>query len=389
MGQHNRVIAARVAAIPPFYVMEIVRRAKALEAQGRDVIHLEVGEPDFPTPADVTTAAMQALAAGETRYTESQGLPALRQAIAGYYRDRHGLLVDPARIQVTAGASGALLLAAAVTLDPGERLLMADPGYPCNPWFAQAVGAGVHRLPTTAATAFHPTVDQLAALATPADRALILAHPANPTGLAVPDGRLGALLNWCRATDRIAILDEIYLDLVFTETVRSSLHQGSDHWVIGSFSKTFNMTGWRLGWAVIPEGAVEAATKLAQHLYISPPTLAQFAALGCFTAATTALVAARRQELADRRDRLVPRLRALGFEVPVTPDGAFYVFADAKAWTQDSRAWCLEVLEQTGVALTPGSDFSASLPPTWVRFAYTQPIARLDEALDRLERLVG
>lgn len=388
MGVQSRQNARRVAAIPPFYVMEIVRRAQHLEATGRDVIHLEVGEPDFPTPPDVVSAAEAAMRAGHTRYTESQGILALRKAIAAQYHERHGVCVDPGRIQLTAGASGALLLAASVCLDPGDGLLMADPGYPCNPWFAKTVGAEVHRLTTTAASAFHPTRAQCAAEATAKDRALLLAHPANPTGLSVPQQTLQDLLAWSEETGRAAIVDEIYGELVFTQTHRSSLVYGDTHWVIGSFSKTFNMTGWRLGWVIVPEASVDAATKLAQHLFISPPSVAQYAALGCFTPDTSALVKARHAELADRRDRLVPALQALGFDIPAVPEGAFYVFADARRWTDDSRAWCLQVLEDAGVAMTPGIDFSDRLAPTWVRIAYTQPWPRLEEALARLsERL--
>lgn len=388
MGAQSRENARRVAGIPPFYVMDIVRRAQQLEAAGRDVIHLEVGEPDFATPPDVLRAAASAMQAGRTRYTDSQGILALRQAIAEHYLKRHGVGVDPERIQLTTGASGALLLAAAVSLDPGDGLLMADPGYPCNPWFARTVGAEVHRLSTSAATAFHPTRDQCVAEATPKDRALLLAHPANPTGLSVPGATLKDLLRWSEDTGRTAIVDEIYGDLVFTPNHRSSLVWGSSHWVIGSFSKTFNMTGWRLGWAIVPEHAVDAASRLAQHLFISPPSVAQYAALGCFTPDTDALVMARRAELMDRRDRLVPALKALGFEIPAVPDGAFYVFADARQWTHDSRAWCLRILEDCGVAMTPGIDFSDRLAPTWVRIAYTQPWPRLDAALARLSEML-
>ena len=384
MGDKTPAISRRVAEIPPFYVMDIVRRAQRLEAAGRDVIHLEVGEPDFATPPDVLAAGTAALAMGRTRYTESQGLPELRQAIARRYHETQGVQVDPDRIQVTAGASGALLLATAVSLDPGEGLLMADPGYPCNPWFAKTVGASAHRLTTTVATAFHPTRMQCEAEATEHDRALLLAHPANPTGLAVPSSALVEMLAWCTETQRTAIVDEIYFDLLFNPGHPGSLHFGSAHWVIGSFSKTFNMTGWRLGWAIVPEGAVEATTKLAQHLFISPPSVAQYAALGCFTEDTARLVRQRRAELAARRDQLVPALKALGFAVPVFPDGAFYVFADACRRTSDSRAWCLEILDATGVAMTPGVDFSDRLSPTWIRIAYTQPWDRLEDALNRL-----
>lgn len=375
-------LAGRVQAIPPFHVMEVVREAQRLEALGTDVIHLEVGEPDFLSPEPVVARAMDALESGRTRYTDARGIEPLRQAISEWYAAQ-GMTVPAERIQITQGASAALLLALAVTTNPGQGVLMADPAYPCNPRFIETVGGAVHWLKTDASTAFHPTRGQLEAEACPSDCALMLAHPANPTGMAVPHDDLAAMLGWCRDTGRHAIVDEIYSNLSFNG-MQSSLSISDQHFVAGSFSKYFNMTGWRLGWLVVPEYALDAAQKLAQHLFICAPSFAQEAAVACFDAPVLALAESRRRELEARRDMLIPALRGLGFEIATVPDGAFYLFVDAHKLTHDAQEFCLDLIRETGVAVTPGIDFSASLPPTWLRIAYTQPIARLHEAVQRI-----
>lgn len=375
-------LAARVQEIPPFYVMEVVREAQRLESMGVDVIHLEVGEPDFPTPEPVVQRASTALELGRTRYTDARGIRALRDAISSWYAGQ-GLDVPADRIQITQGASAALLLAAAVTTNPGEGVLMADPAYPCNPRFIETVGGEVHWIKTSAATGFQPTRAMLEAVARTSDRALMLAHPANPTGMAVPASDLSEMLAWCRETGRHAIVDEIYLNLSFNP-LKSSLVSSDSHFVAGSFSKYFNMTGWRLGWLVVPEYALTATQKLAQHLFICAPSFAQDAAIACFQEDVLSVAESHRLELLARRDMLIPALRALGFQVALVPDGAFYLFVDASALTDDAQSFCIDLIRQTGVALTPGIDFSATLPPTWIRIAYTQPIDRLHEAVTRI-----
>lgn len=375
-------LAHRVTAIPPFYVMEVVREAQALEAVGMDVIHLEIGEPDFATPTAVIRAAQDALLRGQTRYTDARGIAPLREAIAAWYATQ-GATVPAERIQITQGASAALLLAAAVTVNPGEQVLMADPSYPCNPRFVEAVGGQVHGVPTDASTRFQPTVEALEAVATPADRLLMLAHPANPTGMAVPGEALASMVSWCEQSGRHLLVDEIYLNLAFSP-MQSSLLVSDRHFVAGSFSKYFNMTGWRLGWLVIPEHALEATQKLAQHLFICASSIAQEAALACFTPDVLAEADARCETLKARRDMLVPALESLGFKIAAIPDGAFYIFADASALTADASQFCLELIRHTGVAMTPGIDFSSRLPNHWVRIAYTQPIERLQDAIERI-----
>ncbi len=382
-----RPLADRLQTIPPFHVMEVVRIAEELESQGVDVIHLEVGEPDFPTSSSVIKRACTALEAGKTRYTDSRGIERLRDAISVWYQS-YGLDVPARRIQITVGASAGLLLAVAATTNPRDRVLMADPAYPCNPRFVEAVGGEVHWITTDVTTLFQPTCKVLEAKATASDRTLMLAHPANPTGQAVPRAELERMIHWCLATHRHLIVDEIYQSLAFNDTLGSSLAMSDQHFVAGSFSKYFNMTGWRLGWLVIPEYALEATQRLAQHLFICAPSFAQEAALACFESEALQEAETHRRELKARRDLLIPRLEAMGFKIATEPDGAFYVFVDASDITSDSQQFCSDLIRETGVAITPGIDFSHVLPPTWIRIAYTQPADRLLEALDRMARFI-
>jgi len=387
-GNNQRKLAQRVQEIPPFHVMEVVRVAQILAARGVDIIHLEVGEPDFSSPELVVSAAKDALDRGQTRYTDARGTAPLRQAIADWYA-KTGIYVPPERIQLTQGASGALLLALAVTTNPGDQVLLADPSYPCNPRFIEAVGGRVHWLETEFDTGFQPTLAHLAREAGPCDTNLMLAHPANPTGMAVPPDALRSIVDWCNSSGRHLVVDEIYHSLMFKLGQNSSLAYGDQHFVVGSFSKYFNMTGWRLGWLVVPEFALAATQKLAQHLFICPSSIAQSAAVACFDSSVLEEAETRRSELKVRRDMLVPGLQRLGFKVACVPDGAFYVFADAVALTDDAQAFCIDLIKKTGVALTPGIDFSSRLPASWLRIAYTQPVTRLEEALLRIERYLN
>ncbi|MEC8694479.1 MAG: aminotransferase class I/II-fold pyridoxal phosphate-dependent enzyme [Pseudomonadota bacterium] len=383
-----RPLADRLQTIPPFRVMEVVRIAEELESRGVDVIHLEVGEPDFPTSSSVIERACTALETGKTRYTDSRGVERLRDALSVWYQS-HGLEVPARRIQITMGASAGLLLASAATTNPGDGVLMADPAYPCNPRFVEAVGGEVHWITTDVTTRFQPTCKVLEAEAAARDRTLMLAHPANPTGQAVPRAELEQMIHWCLTTHRHLIVDEIYQSLAFNDALRSSLTISDQHFVVGSFSKYFNMTGWRLGWLVIPEYALEATQRLAQHLFICAPSFAQEAALACFESEALQEAEVHRRELKARRDLLIPRLEAMGFQIAAEPDGAFYVFVDASDITSESQQFCADLIRKTGVAITPGIDFSHSLPPTWLRIAYTQPADRLLEALDRMAHFIN
>ena len=380
-------VAARMADIAPFHVMDILARARALEAQGHDIIHLEIGEPDFPTPAPIVEAGVAALRAGHTHYTGALGLPELRRAIAGFYAQRWNATINPARVIVTPGASGALLLALGLLAGPGDEVLMADPGYPCNRHFVSFCEARSVAVPVGAATAYQLTLDLIERHATPATRAVLIASPSNPTGTLIEHAEMSRIHEWCRANKVALIVDEIYLALTYDGEEHSAA-AWNDVFVVNSFSKYFLMTGWRLGWLVAPAWAVDGLERLAQNLYLAAPTPAQHAALAAFSAEALAILDARKAELKARRDFLLPALRGLGFELPVTPQGAFYLYADCRRHTQDSFQFARNLLDSVGVAITPGLDFGHHQPGHFVRFAYTQPLNRLAEAIARISRFL-
>jgi aspartate/methionine/tyrosine aminotransferase len=377
-------LAGRVDLIEPFHVMELVKRARELERQGRSIIHLSIGEPDFTAPPDVVAALQAAAEAGATGYTGALGLLELRQAIAEHYRTEFGLEVDPGRIVVTAGASAALLLACCALVNAGDRVLLGDPTYPCNRHFVSAFDGIAQGVPVDASTRF-----QLDAAAVEANwkddvRGVLLASPANPTGTSVPFDELGRLIDVVRRRGGFSIVDEIYLGLHYDGRARSALEHGDDIVVLSSFSKFFCMTGWRLGWLVVPPQWVSAFEKLAQNLFICASTLSQRAALACFTPASMAEFHRRREQFRARRDYIVPALRELGLDVPVTPDGAFYVYIDCSRWSDDSERFAIELLEQAGVSLVPGMDFGSHAPKRYLRLSYATSLEQLHEAIERM-----
>ncbi|WP_324780571.1 pyridoxal phosphate-dependent aminotransferase [Thiobacillus sedimenti] len=380
-------VAARMDDIAPFHVMDILARAQAMEAAGRDIIHLEIGEPDFVTPAPVVEAGVAALRAGHTHYTGALGLPALREAIARFHATRWQATVDPAQVVVTPGASGALLLALGLLSGPGDEVLMADPGYPCNRHFARFCEARPVSVPVDAATGFQLTLDLIDRHATPATRAVLVASPSNPTGTAIAPGELERIHAWCAARGIALIVDEIYLALTYDGGEHTAA-RWDDVFVVNSFSKYFLMTGWRLGWLVAPRWAMPALERLAQNLFLAAPTPAQHAALAAFAPSALALFEACKAELRTRRDFLLPALRDRGFAIPVTPHGAFYVYAECSRFTSDSQDFARRLLEQAGVAVTPGIDFGRHGGDRHVRFAYTQPLPRLAEAMNRLDQFL-
>jgi aspartate/methionine/tyrosine aminotransferase len=361
-------LAARMAGIAPFHVMDILARAQALEAAGRDIIHLEIGEPDFATPAPIVEAGVAALRAGHTHYTGALGLPALREAIAGFYATSWQVTVDPARVVVTPGASGALLLALGLLAGPGDEVLMADPGYPCNRHFARFCDAHAVSVPVDADSGFQLTLESIERHATPATRAVLIASPANPTGTSISSGELARIHDWCAAKGVALIVDEIYLALTYDGSEHSAA-RWDDVFVVNSFSKYFQMTGWRLGWLVAPAWALPDLERLVQNLFLAAPTPAQYAALAAFSPATLDELEARKAELRDRRDFLLPALRQRGFAIPIQPHGAFYLYADCSAHTDDSFHFAQALLEQAGVAVTPGLDFGQHQPPRYLRIA--------------------
>ena len=379
-------IARRMSEIEPFHVMELMAKAKALEAQGRDIVHMEVGEPDFPTPQPVIDAAQRFIAGGQVHYTHALGLPQLREAIARFYQDRYRVSVPPERIIVTAGASGALLLALGILIDRDDEVLLADPGYPCNRHFVRALEGHAIPLPVDAVTAYQPTAEQVAEHWSPRTRALLVATPANPTGTLIDLPRLAALREVVDKHGGSLLVDEIYHGLTYGFDAGTALTLGDDVFVINSFSKYFGMTGWRLGWLVAPPGYVRDIEKLAQNLFISPSAPAQFAALAAFEPVTIEILESRRGEFRRRRDTLLPGLRSLGFEIPTEPQGAFYVYADSSRLAVDSFALAEQLIGEAGVAATPGLDFGRFGPERHMRFAYTVASERIEEGLRRMER---
>jgi len=373
--------------IAPFHVMDILARAQALEAAGRDIIHLEIGEPDFATPKPIVEAGIAALRAGHTHYTGALGLTALREAIADFYATRWKATVDPAHIVVTPGASGALLLALGLLAGPGDEVLMADPGYPCNRHFARFCGARAVTVAVEADSGFQLTLELIERHATPATRAILIASPSNPTGTAISPDELARIHAWCVARGVALIVDEIYLGLTYDGSEHSAA-RWDDVFVVNSFSKYFLMTGWRLGWLLAPAWAMPDLERLAQNLFLAAPTPAQHAALAAFSPDTLVELEARKTELRVRRDFLLPALRERGFAIPTQPQGAFYLYADCSAHTRDSFSFAQALLEQVGVAVTPGLDFGQNRPQRYLRIAYTQPLPRLIEAIARLDRFL-
>jgi aspartate/methionine/tyrosine aminotransferase len=377
-----------MADIEPFHVMELMAKAKALEAQGRNIVHMEVGEPDFPTPQPIVEAAQRFIATGNVHYTHALGLPQLREAIGGFYQDRYGVAVEPERIIVTAGASGALLLALGVLIDPDDEVLMADPGYPCNRHFVRAFEGRARPIPVNAATAYQPTADLVAAHWTSRSRALLVATPSNPTGTSIELPQLAALHQTVARLGGTLLVDEIYHGLTYGFNAKTSLGLGDDLFVINSFSKYFGMTGWRLGWLVAPRRYVREIEKLAQNLFISPSAPAQYAALAAFGRDTIEILEARREEFRLRRDTLLPGLRALGFTIATEPSGAFYVYADSSQHADDSFAFADRLVSEAGVAATPGRDFGCNAPERHMRFAYTTSKERIEEGLRRMGKFL-
>ena len=377
-----------MAHIAPFEVMEVLARAQAMQAAGRDVIHLEVGEPAFPTPQPLVAAARRALADHPMGYTSALGLEPLREQISAHYRDRFGVDVAPERIVVTAGSSAALLMALGALVDPGDRVLMGDPGYPCNRHFVSALDGEPVLIPTGPKTAYQVTAGLLAEAWEPGARAVIAASPSNPTGTRISLMEWSAIAALCRARGAALIADEIYQGLTYDREPETVLSVADDVFVVNSFSKYFQMTGWRLGWLVVPDGWTREIERLAQNLFICPPTPAQYAALAAFRPETIEILEERRAELAGRREMLVDALPGIGFAVRVRPDGAFYVYCDVSGVCDDSFELCGRIIEATGVAITPGRDFGVAAPAHHVRIAYTQPVARLEEAVDRIGGLL-
>ncbi|MDH5766301.1 MAG: pyridoxal phosphate-dependent aminotransferase [Gammaproteobacteria bacterium] len=381
-------LAKRMNDIRPFYVMDLLARARELEAAGRSIIHLEVGEPDFSTPETILNVAHDALDKKQMHYTSAIGLIELRQKIADYYLSRFKVTVPVEQIIITPGASGALQLALSVLINPGDEVLMTDPGYPCNRHFVRLLDGKSISIPVTAETSFQLSVDSINQYWSDKTVAAMVASPANPTGTIIERDDMQAMINIIGQKKGVLLIDEIYQGLSYEAEDYTSLELTRNAFVINSFSKYFGMTGWRLGWMVVPEAYVDAVDRLAQNIFLASPTLSQYAAIEAFSDKTLAILEQRREEFQRRRDYLLPALQAAGFEVAVKPRGAFYIYANCSAFTDDSFTFVNQLLEEAGVAITPGIDFGEFEAGKHVRFAYTRPVPVLEEAVSRLKEFI-
>jgi len=380
-------LAARMAAIEPFHVMEVQRRAFELEAAGRRIIHMEIGQPDFSAPQPVVQAAIAALGREPMGYTDALGLRALRECIAQYYADRHGVNVSPERIVITAGASGAFLIALGALVDPGDEVLMPDPCYPCNRHFVRMFEGVARTLPVEASGHYQLSAADVRRAWGARTRGVALATPSNPTGTTVAVDSLREILTEVERRRGFVLVDEIYHGLCYDGPSHpTALELSPDLFIVNSFSKYFCMTGWRLGWLVAPADHVRALERLAQNAFICVSAPAQHAALAAFGPETMEVLEARRAEFQRRRDFLVPALRALGYSVPLMPEGAFYVYAGCERFTDDCEDFVLRLLEETGVAITPGIDFGTHRARAHVRFAYTRSLPDLEEGVERMAK---
>jgi aspartate/methionine/tyrosine aminotransferase len=392
-------ISQRAQAIEPFYVMEVAKAAahlaKDVAHSGAPMVFLNIGEPDFTAPPLVQQAAACAVHDGLTQYTPALGLMPLRERISDWYATRWGARVPASRIVVTAGASAALHLACMALIDTGDEILMPDPSYPCNRHFVSAAGGKAVLLPTTAAERFQLTAEKVAAAWSERTRGVLLASPSNPTGTSIHPDELRRIHQVVQARGGITMVDEIYLPLSFdTQYGQTALAMDDSVISLNSFSKYFNMTGWRLGWMVVPEKLVPTIERLAQNLFICPSTIAQHAALACFEPESIATYEQRRHAFKERRDYFIPALNDLGLNVPVMPDGAFYAWADcsaacAKLGVNGSWDFAFEVMNRAHVAVTPGRDFGNAETANFIRFSTASSMAQLHTAVSRLRALLA
>ena len=392
-------ISTRAGRIEPFYVMEVAKAASELAREvahsSRPMIFLNIGEPDFTAPAAVQEAAAKAIRDGVTQYTQATGLMALRERISQWYADRFGAQVPARRIVITAGASAALQLACLALVDAGDEVLMPDPSYPCNRHFVSAAEGNAVLIPTTAAERYQLSADKVREAWTPRTRGVLLASPSNPTGTSIHPDELRRIHEVVKQHDGITLVDEIYLGLSYDDTYGHTGLSIDDQLIsINSFSKYFNMTGWRLGWLVVPDALVPVVERLAQNLFICASTVAQHAALACFEPDSLAEYERRRAEFKARRDYFIPALESVGLQVPVKPDGAFYAWADCREWCQrlgvkDSWDLAYALMRESHLALTPGRDFGTAETADFLRFSTASSMAHLQESIARLKALAG
>jgi len=375
-------ISQRAQKISPFYVMELLEKARAMEKAGEDIVHMEVGEPGFPTPSFVKKEALQAIVDDRTFYTHSLGIPELRAKVAEHYLKTQHVDVPAERIIITNGTSGAFLLLFGALLERGSVLALSDPGYPCYKNIALFVDADILQVPVSEDSRFEITAEHLEGAEKPPD-VLVLANPSNPTGVIYRDETLSSLYEYLSSRGSLFVVDEIYSGLSYDKKPKTALAISDSIIVINGFSKTYAMAGFRLGWMVVPEDLVRPLQKCAQNVFISPPSISQYAALSAFD--SSGEIDNMRKAYEDRRDFVVPRLKNLGFSVPIYPDGAFYVYAGIEKWGLDSMDFVERALTEARVAITPGYDFGAFRAGSHVRFSYADNLERLKMGCDRLE----
>jgi aspartate/methionine/tyrosine aminotransferase len=381
--------AERLDHIEPFHVMRIITRAMELQSSGVDVVNLAVGEPDFPTPKLVVEAGLRALREDRMKYLPALGSDELRDAISKWYRDRYNIEVPANRVAITTGSSAALLLTMGVLVSPGDEILMADPGYPANRHFVSAMNGRAILIPVGPETNYQLTAGVVAKYWTDRTVGVMVASPSNPTGTSIKQDTLRDIHRVVQAKQGTLIVDEIYHGITFGVDACSSLEFADDIFVINSFSKYFAMTGWRLGWAVIPDGFIDSFEKLAQNLFISSPDLAQRAALASFHPDSIRECEAHRANYQEHRDFLLAELRDIGFKVPVEPTGAIYIYADCSKFSNDSFKLCEDLIENAGVAVAPGLDFGVYRANEHIRFSYPKPIPVLAEGVRRIRAHLG
>jgi len=379
----------RMKEINPFYVMSLLSRAGELEREGRDIIHLEIGEPDFISPPAVIKAGMRSLSSGAIKYTAAAGLPELRSAIAAYYKSHYKLNIPAERIFITPGASGALLLALGVLLNAGDQVVMADPSYPCYRNMVRLFDSEPKLVATGPEEEYQLNADLIRHQWEPSSRIVLVASPSNPTGTIISSGNLQEIAALVDSLGGCVISDEIYHGLEYESQAQSMLAFSDQALVVNSFSKFFGMTGWRVGWLVVPNRLIDAVDKLAQNIFISAPSPSQYAALASFEADNLTELDRRRLEFKSRRDYLYSHLTRLGFNTEAKPGGAFYIYADCSRFGMCSSKFTELLLEQNGVALTPGKDFGVNAPGTHLRFAYTTSSERIAEAVERLGAFIN
>ncbi|MCI0505665.1 MAG: pyridoxal phosphate-dependent aminotransferase [Gammaproteobacteria bacterium] len=384
MNDHTIKLAKRMAYIEPFHVMDLLAMARSMEAEGKQIVHMEIGEPDFVTPEPVIRAAQTALQQGLTHYTPAVGLTALRERIAGYYQERFNANVNPEQIIITPGASGALLLALGVLINTGDKVAMSDPGYPCNRHFVRLFDGDPVGVPVSARSRYQLTVDLLEQAEQSPITAVMLASPSNPTGTLLTRAEMGQWMKYAEKRHCYLLMDEIYQGLVYGEDSATIAGQCSHAFIINSFSKYFCMTGWRLGWLVVPPGYQREVDKLAQNIFLAPSTLAQYAAVAAFDSDSISILESQRQQFQQRRDFLKQAIQELGFQLLVEPQGAFYLYADCSRFTNDSFEFCQSLLKQAGVAIAPGKDFGAHESHRYVRFAYTTSMEQLEQGVEKI-----